>query len=476
MGNRIDGDVRRPHDRPHFVTGRTGAVSRRAALRGLGVTMALPWLEAMTGAPGSVARAAGHALGTAVDASAPPLRTAFIFTPNGVNYPNWLPRGEGREYALSPTLEPLAPVRRHVNIITGLTLDKARSNGDGPGDHARSSASFLTGCQARKTSGNDLHLGISVDQFAASQIGQRTRLPSLEIGCESSPPAGNCDSGYSCAYTSNISWRDEDTPIPKMVDPAAVFERLFGDASGTREQRDRLRRRASVLDYVAEDAGRLSRRLGTADRRKLDEFQTSVREIERRIALAMDEAGDEPLPEREAPAGIPRRLGEHIDLMYDMLLLAFQTDTTRVATFMVGTGGSNRSLPEIGVSEGHHELSHHQSNEAMIEKIRRIDRFYTERFAAFLGRIAATREGEGSLLDNCMILHGSGICDGNIHNHENLPILMAGRGGGSINPGRLLQFPRETPMCSLYLAMLDRMGCDVASFGDSTEPLPGLGA
>jgi hypothetical protein len=460
---------------PHFVTGRSGGVSRRAVLRGLGVTMALPWLEAMTGTTGSMAHAAGQGLAAAGGVDAPPVRAAFIFTPNGVNYPNWLPEGEGRGYTLSPTLEPLASVREHFNIITGLTLDKARSNGDGPGDHARSSASFLTGCQARKTSGNDLHLGISVDQFAANQIGQRTRLPSLEIGCEHSRPAGNCDSGYSCAYTSNIAWRDEDTPLPKMVNPAAVFERMFGDAAGTAEQRDRVRRRASVLDYLTEDAGRLSQRLGTADRRKLDEFQTSVREIERRIQLAMDETGQERLPEQEAPAGIPRRLGEHIDLMYDMLILAFQTETTRVATFMVGTGGSNRSLPEIGVSEGHHELSHHQNSQAMIEKIRKIDRFYTERFAAFLRRIASTTEGDRSLLDNCMILHGSGICDGNIHNHENLPILLAGRGGGTIDPGRLIHMPAETPMCNLYQAMLDRLGCDVASFGDSTEPLPWLG-
>ena len=449
------------------------AISRRAALRGMGVTLALPYLEAMSG--GSVARAAGRALGAAGGAGSAPLRVAFVFTPNGVNYPHWLPEGEGRDYKLSPTLEPLAKVREHFNILTGLTLDKARANGDGPGDHARSSATFLTGCQARKTSGNDLHLGISVDQFAARQVGHKTRLPSLEIGCEHGRPAGNCDSGYSCAYSSNIAWQDEDTPVPKLVDPAVVFERLFGDAAGTAARRERIRRRASILDYVREDADTLSQRLGTADRRKLDEFQTAVREIERRVQMAMDESEAEPLPEREAPAGIPRKLSEHIDLMYDMMLLAFQTDSTRIATCMLGTGGSNRSMPEIDVREGHHELSHHRENADMVEKIRRIDRFYTERFAAFLERMEATREGEGSLLDNCIILHGSGICDGNRHNHENLPMLLAGRGGGTIEPGRLIRYDRETPLCNLYMSVLERLGCDVASFGDSTGPLPWLG-
>jgi hypothetical protein len=443
--------------------------------------MALPWLEAMSGAAGSIARAgaviAGGKGGAAgLTAAGLPLRMACIFTPNGVNYPHWLPRGQGRGYELSPALEPLGPVRRHVNVLTGLTLDKARANGDGPGDHARSSASFLTGRQARKTSGNDINIGISVDQFAAAQVGRATRLPSLEIGCEHSQPAGNCDSGYSCAYTSNISWRDEDTPVPKMVDPAAVFARMFGDARATAEQRRRLRRRGSVLDYVMDDTERLGARLGAADRGKLEEFQTSVREIERRIQLAAAESGEGAAPDEEAPAGIPRKVGEHIDLMYDMMLLAFRTDATRVSTFMVGTGGSNRPFPELGIASGHHELSHHQNNEQMIEQIRKIDRFHTERFARFVQRLAETPEGDGSLLDNCMILHGSGICDGNIHNHENLPILMAGRAGGTIETGRLIEYSAETPLCGLYLAMLERMGCDVAEFGDAAEPLRGWDA
>lgn len=447
-------------------------MSRRAALRGLGVTMALPWLEAMVGAPGAVARAASPA--QAASAGLAPLRMAFVFTPNGVNYPHWAPSGEGADFALSPTLEPLASVRQHVNVMTGLTLDKARANGDGPGDHARSSASFLTGCQARKTAGNDIHIGISVDQFAAQQIGMRTRLPSIEIGCEGSRKAGNCDSGYSCAYTTNIAWSDEDTPVPKLIDPAEVFEALFGDAEQTASRRAILRRRASVLDLVADDARRLEERLGTSDRRKLDEFQSSVREIERRVQRAVNESDRQPLPDVGKPAGIPRNITDHLDLMYDMLLLAFRMDVTRIATFMTGNGGSNRTIPEIGITEGHHTLSHHRDDQDMVDKIRRIDRFYVERFARFVQKMAECKEGEGSLLDNCMIMFGSGIGDGNRHNHEDLPIVFAGRGGGTIETGRLLGYPRNTPICNLYMELLNRMDCDVASFGDSTGSLPGL--
>jgi len=462
-----------------FSIGGRGGVSRRAMLKGMGVAMALPWLEAMS--PGTMGKAMAQSAGSAARAAGSggaPLRMAMIFAPNGVNYDHWNPRGEGRDYQLSPTLRPLEAVREHVNVMTGLTLDKARANGDGPGDHARSSATYLTGAQARKTNGNDIRIGVSVDQFAAQQVGQNTRLPSLEIGCESGRPAGNCDSGYSCAYVSNVSWQDEDTPVPKMIDPAAVFERMFGDIEQAQEdglRQRQQRRRGSVLDYVQSDTARLERRLGTADRRKLDEFQTSIREIERRIELSQsDEAGPVPPDGFTPPAGIPRTVGEHMDLMYDMLHLAFQMDITRISTFMLGVGGSNRSFPEIGVNEGHHHLSHHRNNAGMIEKIRKIDRFYTEHFAKFVQKMADTREGDGSLLDNCMLMFGSGISDGNRHNHHDLPIVMAGRAGGTMDPGRLVRYQRDTPMCNLYVSMLDRMGCDVAEFGDATGRLGGL--
>jgi len=425
--------------------------------------MALPWLEGM--APVGRALASSARMG---NADAPPVRLAYVFMPNGVNYEFWEPAGAGTEFTLSPTLEPLARVREHFNIYTGLTLSKARANGDGPGDHARSSASFLTGRQARKTAGNDIRNGVSIDQVAAAEIGRRTRLPSLELGCEHGPSAGNCDSGYSCAYSSNISWRDETTPMAKIIDPAAAFERLFGDATQAAAAQERLSRRRSILDFVMDDSRSLARRLGSADTRKLDQFQSAVREIEQRIERASRESTPRHLPDAPAPAGIPERVGEHMDLMYDILLLAFQTDTTRVSTLMLAVDGSNRTFPEIGIKDGHHHLSHHQNNGEMIEKIRRIDRFHVEHFARFVRKLAETKEGEGTLLDNSLILLGGGISDGNRHNHEDLPILVAGRGGRAVDTGRLVRSPRETPLCNLYLSMLRHAGCAPTSFADST--------
>lgn len=435
-------------------------IARRAVLRGMGVALALPWFESL-GATRSAA------------AAAPPLRLGFVFTPNGVHYPSWLPVSAPGGFALSETLAPLEPVRHRVNILTGLTLDRARANGDGPGDHARSSASFLTGQQARKTAGNDIRIGVSVDQFAAAQVGARTRLPSLELGCESGRRAGNCDSGYSCAYVTNIAWQDEDTPVPKITDPALAFDRLFGEDGSARDTA-RLRSRRSILDFVLDDAHGLERRLGTADRRRLDEYQTAVRAVERRIAASANEPHAGPRSQAERPAGIPPTATEHIDLMYDLLALAFQTDTTRIATLMVGIDGSNRPFPEIGIRDGHHHLSHHQGNAEMIGRIRKIDRFHTERFARFVAALDAMPEGDGTVLDHCLIVHGSGISDGNAHNHEDLPILTAGGAGGTVRTGRLIEHPPETPLCALYLAMLDRMGCDAASFGDADQPLATL--
>lgn len=455
----------------------TSRISRRTVLRGLGVSMALPWLDAMSP---RTSRALGMSFVPEMSApAAAPVRLAFVFMPNGVNYQSWEPvidaaAGGADAFVLSPTLEPLAAVRNHLNIFTGLTLQKARANGDGPGDHARSSASFLTGSQARKTAGNDIKNGVSVDQLAAAQIGQHTRLPSIELGCEHGPSAGNCDSGYSCAYSSNISWRDENTPMAKQIDPAAAFERLFGDVTQAAAAKERLGRRQSILDFVLDDTRTLAAKLGAADHRKLDQFQTSVREIERRIEVARRETTPRKVPTGAPPAGIPDSTSEHMDLMYDMLLLAFQTDTTRIGTLMLAVDGSNRAFPEIGIKEGHHHLSHHQNNQEMIEKIRRIDRFHVERFARFVQKLSTTTDGEteGTLLDNSMILLGGGISDGNSHNHENLPILVAGRGGSAIKTGRLIQSPKETPLCNLYLSMLGRAGCSQQSFADSTGPLP----
>lgn len=462
-------------------------IHRRTALKGIGITMALPMLEAMAGANqalGAVTQSVGGSVGTGAlrAASAAPTRMAFVFAPNGVNMPHWQPGvakgalGIVKDYTLSPTLEPLGAVRDKVNLYTGLTLDKARANGDGPGDHARSAASFLTGQQARKTAGNDIRIGTSVDQYAAQQLGHRTRLPSLELGCEHGQRAGSCDSGYACAYSANIAWADEDTPVPKIIDPAIAFERLFGTDADPAVRAAKLRRRASILDLVRADSKRLARQLGVEDTRKLDEYETSVRELERRVRRAQTEADQAYRPDADAPKGIPPSYTEHIDLMYDMMILAFRSDSTRISTFALATEGTNRAHPEIGVKEGHHHLSHHKGEENMVDHIRKIDRFYVERFAAFVQRMADTPDGEGSLLDNTMVLYGCGIGDGNRHNHDDLPIITAGNAGGHVPTGRLIASPNETPLCNLYVSMLERMGCDIAGFGDSTGNLAGLTA
>ncbi|MEM6504412.1 MAG: DUF1552 domain-containing protein [Planctomycetota bacterium] len=460
----------RDHQTNFSITGQTRPMSRRTMLKGLGVAMALPMLDAMG--------TASSALAAPTAGGATPTRMAFIFAPNGVNYEHWLPTGSGKRYELSPTLKPLEGVRQHVNVMTGLTLDKARANGDGPGDHARSSATYLTGAQARKTSGNDIRIGVSVDQFAAQQIGENTRLPSLEIGMERGRSAGRCDSGYSCAYVSNVSWADEDTPVPKITNPITVFERMFGEVGNVEAEaakQDRLRRRASILDYVMNDTQRLERKLGKNDRNKIDEFQTSIREIERRVQLAKS-SDDIELPDTPPPTEAPTTLTERIDLMYDMMILAFRMDVTRISSFMLGNGGSNKRFEELNILEGHHTLSHHRNNAEMVEKIRRIDRYYTEGFARFVKKMADTPDGRGSLLDHSMVLFGSGICDGNRHNHENLPIIMAGRANSSIDTGRLINYRKETPLCNLYMSMLDRMDVDVAEFGDATGRLQSLTA
>ena len=441
-------------------------VSRRAALKGIGVSVALPLLEAML--PNSVPGASG--------AKKSALRLAFVYVPNGKHMADWTPRTQGTGFALPATLEPLGPVRDHVSVLTGLTLDKARAHGDGPGDHARAMASFLTGRQAKKTHGADICNGVSADQVAAEKVGFDTRFPSLEIGCEGGKNAGNCDSGYSCAYSSSLSWRTESTPLGKEVDPRLVFERLFGspnrgESEAARSQRERNHK--SVLDFVAEDASQLKAKLGGTDQRKLDEYLTGVREIELRIQKAQPvvEVGQSRIAR---PAGIPREYQDHLKLMSDLLTLAFQADLTRVATFVFANDGSNRSYRPIGVPEGHHDVSHHGNDKGKQGKIQKINRFHVAQFAYLLEKLKSVREGSGTLLDNCMIVYGSGISDGNRHNHEDLPVLLAGKGGGSIKQGRHVVYAKETPLTNLHLSLLDRMGASVPSLGDSTGRLTSL--
>jgi hypothetical protein len=435
-------------------------LSRRAVLRGLGATVALPLLEAMLPARAAAAR---------------PLRLAFVYAPNGKHMADWTPRAEGAGFDLPPTLEPLRAVRDDLLVLSGLAHRKADGNGDGPGDHARAMATFLTGCQARKTDGADLRAGVSVDQVAAAAVRGCTRFASLEIGCEGGRNGGTCDHGYSCAYQTNLSWRTPTLPMPKEIDPRLVFERLFGGAGeegdGRRARRDRDRR--SVLDFVAQDTKDLSGRLGAADRRKLDEYLTGLREVERRIVRAQPTA-EVGQAKMARPTGVPQDYQEHARLLSDLLVLAFQADLTRVATFVLANDGSNRSYREAGVADGHHDLSHHGGDAAKQEKLRKINRFHVAQLAYLLGRLKSVPEGGGTLLDQCLVVYGSGISDGDRHNHEDLPILLAGKGGGAVRPGRHVRYPRGTPLTNLYLALLDRVGAPAESFGDSTGRLDGL--
>ena len=443
-------------------------IPRRTFLKGLGTVVALPVFEAM--APARL-----FAGGAAGPAKSYPKRMAFVYIPNGANMVDWTPKTVGADFDLPAILEPLEPFKRDLQVISGLAHDKARPNGDGPGDHARASATFLTGCQARKTAGADIKVGVSVDQIAAEKIGKQTRLSSLELSCDKGRQAGECDSGYSCAYQFNMSWKTESTPMPPEVDPRLVFERLFSSGVKGEVDENRAKRRAykkSILDFVLEDANGLKSKLGYTDRRKLDEYLSAVRELEVRIEQADKFASSQ--PDYAKPTGIPGEYENHVKLMYDLMAVAFQTDTTRVSTFIIAHDGSNRPYPFIGVSEGHHDLSHHGNDETKKQKIAKINRFHMEQFAYFLRKLKEATEGEGTLLDNCMIVYGGGIGDGNRHNHDNLPILLAGHGGGTLTPGRHLKLANETPMTNLYLAMLDRMGVRAVRVGDSTGKLESI--
>jgi hypothetical protein len=442
-------------------------IPRRTFLRGLGTAIALPLLEGMLPL---------NALAQSVKKNRPN-RMAFIFVPNGMHMPEWTPTAEGTGFELPFILEPLKNIRNSICVLTGLAQHNANALGDGGGDHARSAAAWLTGCHPRKTAGADIKNGISVDQLAAQRIGHRTRFASLEIGCERGAQAGNCDSGYSCAYSNSISWRGEATPVAKEVDPRQVFERLFsnGDPAESRESRQKRERyQQSILDFVQEDAKRLQAKLGAHDQRKLDEYLTGVREIEQRLARVERAHIVERLGSPDRPTGIPADFGEHIRLMGDMMLLAFQADLTRICTFMIANDGSNRGYHPIGVPEGHHDLSHHGRDPQKQDKIRQINRFHVTQLAYLLEKMQATREADGTLLDNSMIVYGAGISDGDRHNHDDLPILLAGKGAGTIKSGRHIRYSDETPMTNLFLSMLDRFGVPAETIGDSTGRLQQL--
>jgi hypothetical protein len=444
-------------------------VPRRSFLRGLGVCVALPTLESL-GGPLSRAVAATTAPRLATTASGMPLRMGFIAFANGSNYQRWLPKGEGRDYELNETFQPAVDLRDKFQVFTNLAHDAANNWGDGPGDHARAGATFLTGCHAWKTLGARLHLGISVDQIVARQVGALTRLDSLQLGVEGTRLYGSCDTGYPCAYQYNISWASETLPLAPEPNPRVVFEKLFGGGAGGERAAgldQRLRSRRSVLDFVRDDVGGLQRQLGRNDRRKVDEYLEGVRSIERQIEKA--EQFPAPAAAMPTPPGIPPTHEQHVDLMYDLMALAFQTDSTRVISYCVAPEGSNRPFLELGISEGHHFLTHHSGDEEKILKVAKIERWYMERFARFLRTLDGMKDADGtSVLENSMLVYGSAIGDGNKHNHDELPVVLAGGGGGTLNPGRHVKLAGPTPMTNLYMAMLQRMSVQAERVGDST--------
>jgi hypothetical protein len=379
---------------------------------------------------------------------------------------HWTPSSDAHNFQLPRILAPLAPHRDNVLVLSGLTQNTGRALGDAAGDHARASATYLTGVHPRKTDGAGICAGVSVDQVAASHVGAATKLPSLELACEDGRLIGNCDSGYSCAYNNTVSWRTPSTPLPPEVNPRAVFERLFGTIDeNPADRRKRQRNETSILDYVLDDTRRLSGQVGSSDNRKIDEYLTSVREIERRIQFA--EKDDQQLsPSFEKPNGVPADFAVYARLMFDLMLVAFQTGATRVSTFMIGREGSLRAYREIGISDAHHPITHHAGNPELIEKVVRINTYHMEQFAYFLGRLKSTPDGDGTLLDHSQIVYGSGLSDGNRHAHNNLPVLLAGKSGG-----QHITYPAETPMNNLHLALLDRMGVHIDSLGDSNGEL-----
>ena len=434
------------------------ALDRRTFLRGSAACLALPWLDAMQPA---FARPV-----------APARRALFVFSPNGMNMAKWRPDGEGRAAKLADTLAPLQPLRDRLTVFSGLAIDGGRAHGDGAGDHARSASSFLTCAHPRKTGGTDIHVGVSIDQVIARTAGGGRPFASLELGMERGASAGACDSGYSCAYSSNISWRAPDTPVAKETDPRAVFARLFGDpqqasdAAAAKAQRERDR---SVLDLVLADAKSLGGKLGTADRQKLDQYLHAVRELEQRLQRLDGDHRDTPVPVSLLSGA--KDHAERVALMYELIAIAFATDQTRVVTFMLGNAGSNRSYRFLEVPDGHHDLSHHGSDAKKLEAIAKIDAFTLQGFAKFVTRLQQQQDGDGDLLKQCLVFLGCGIGDGNRHNHDDLPAMLVGEGGGAAKGRGHVKFAKETPMANLHLAIARALGCKDEEFADSTGGL-----
>ena len=451
-------------------------LNRRQFLRGLGACIALPSFESLLSSRASAVEA-DPALRLATTATGAPLRMGFVYFPNGAIQSAWWPKGEGTDFELAATMQPLAPIKDHLQILGGMDHVNATPGPDGAGDHARASGTFLTGVRVKKTAGSDIHAGVSIDQLVARQVGHLTRFASLELTCDAVRKAGNCDSGYSCAYQYNLAWSSPSTPVAPEPNPRLLFERLFG--GGNRGERiQNLKRRQeqqrSILDFVLDETRSLQSQLTYRDKQKLDEYLVSVRDIEQRIQRA-EQFGQTPDPVIATPDGVPSSFEEYVQVMFDMMLLAFQTDSTRVATYLLANEGSNRPFPEIGIAEGHHSLTHHMNKKEMMDKVAQIDIWYVTQLAKFLHKMDQTKDVDGnSLLHNSMIIYGSGNADGNRHTHTNLPVILAGSGGGTLTPGRFAKFG-GVPMSNLLLGMADRMGAkSIERLGDSTGRLQAI--
>ena len=437
---------------------------RRTVLRGLGAAVALPLLDAMVPAATAAARTA----------AAPIKRLGVFYVPNGMSMPYWFPRAEGPLEKLPPTLRALDHLKERVLLCGGLD-DEPANLVKGGGDHARSAGTFLTGVPFRITSGADVHAAVSMDQIAARELSKETQIASLELGIESNAMVGNCDGGASCAYTNTIAWRTPTTPLPIENDPRAVFERLFGTSGSTdpRARRERLRRDRGILDAVGAELKDLGSVIGPGDRVKLDEYLDALRDVERRIRMAEEQSARE-LPVVDQPVGVPGGYEEHARLMMDLLALAYQTDLTRVATFMLAREVSGRAYPEIGVSDSHHPLSHHQDEPAKLERLHRINEHHFRQFAYLVEKLAALPEGDGAMLDSTLFLYGTGISDSNTHFHDDLPIALVGGKAAGIDGGRYVRYAADTPLTNLHVTILEKLGTPIEALGDSTGKLDRL--
>ncbi|WP_414662341.1 DUF1552 domain-containing protein [Horticoccus sp. 23ND18S-11] len=436
------------------------ALPRRTFLRGMGASLALPLLDAMVPAATAATRTA----------ATPVRRLGYVFMPMGCDISRWTPGGsDGKLGDLSPILQSLGPVREHVTALTNMELRNAY-----PGSHATSNSAFLSAAKAKHTESSDYYLGTTADQIAAQQIGRETQLPSLELSMDMLQTTGQCDNGYACVYQNNLSWSSPTTPLPSEAHPRIVFERLFGEGGNLAERRAALRKRASLLDWITEDIASLQRKLGPADRAKVAGYLDTVREVERRIQKAEADAMEKPLPDLDRPLGVPAAYADHAKLMFDLQVLAMQGDITRVTTFQLARETSNRTYPEIGVPDPHHPLSHHGNDPDKIARMAKINAFHVSLFAYFLERLKATPEGNGTLLDHSLLLYGSGIGNPNVHDHTNLPILVAGGAAGGMKGGRHIRYNEPVPLANLHLTLLDKVGVKIDSFADSNGKITEL--